>query len=265
MQTSVKKRSTGTEETSVAPFPLGVVRIGIGVLILLRTTPILAPLDVLFLRDANPLLGWPEAGFSFEWLSPDIVRSLCVLRTLGAAALTLGLWTAPAGLLVASAGFLVASQSPFGAPATLQLLYQAAALLGLSDASAVIAIRPTPARSPRSSTWLLRVFVASIYGWAGLFKLRPDWLDGRTLAALHDSGAIHGAISDWVLGTPSSRQFVAWGVALFELAAGPLLLWPRTRRPAMAAAYAFHLTLEVTAHPDFLGWGLMALLLVFFT
>lgn len=243
--------------------PLGVARVAVSALVLLRTTPLLSPLHLLFLGDASPLLGWPENGFSFAWLPPGVVGALCVLRTVGAASLMLGLWAAPAGLLVAASGLLVAAQSPFGAPATLQLLYEAAALLGLSDASAVIALRPTPPRSPRSSSSLLRVFVASVYAWAGLFKWRPDWLDGRTLAVLHDSGAIHGALADWALATPSSRAFLACGVAAFESVIGPLLVWRRTRRRALVAAFAFHLTLEVTAHPDLLGWGMMALLVCF--
>lgn len=245
------------------PLPLGTARIAIGALILLRTTPVLAPLHILFLGDATPMLGWPGHGFSFAWLAPSTIGALCVLRTTSAAALMLGLWTAPAGLLVASSGLLVAAQSPFSAPATLQLLYEAAALLGLSDASAVLALRPTSSRSPRSSYWLLRVFVVSVYAWAGLFKWRHDWLDGRTLAVLHDSGAIHGALADWILATPSSRALLACGVAFFESVAGPLLLWQRTRRWMLVAAFAFHLTLEVTAHPDFLGWGMMALLVCF--
>jgi hypothetical protein len=42
-----------------------------------------------------------------------------------------------------------------------------------------------------------------------------------------------------------------------------LLLWRRTRRVALAGAFLFHLTLELTAHPDLLGLGMMALLLCF--
>src|SRR5439155_25519812 len=72
---------------------LGVARIAIGALILARTTPILAPFHILFLGDASPMLGWPEPGFSFAWLSPGAIGALCLVRTVGAAALTLGLWT----------------------------------------------------------------------------------------------------------------------------------------------------------------------------
>jgi hypothetical protein len=56
---------------------------------------------------------------------------------------------------------------------------------------------------------------------------------------------------------------VAKAVALFELSIGPLLLWSRTRRYAIVAAYAFHAGLEIMAHPDLLGWGMMTLLLCF--
>jgi hypothetical protein len=242
---------------------LAIARIAIGALILLRTTPILSPLHILFLGDTSPMLGWPEHGFSFAWLAPGAIEALCVLRTIGAAALMLGLWAAPGGILVAASGLLVAAQSPFGAPATLQLLYESAMLLGISDASSVLALKPTARRCPRSSVWLLQAFVASVYAWAGLFKWRLDWLDGRTLAVLHDSGAIEGAFSDWLLATPSSRALVACAVAAFETIAGPLLLWRRTRRWVLVLAFAFHLALQASARPDFLGLAMMVLLVSF--
>jgi hypothetical protein len=42
-----------------------------------------------------------------------------------------------------------------------------------------------------------------------------------------------------------------------------LLLWRRTRRPAVVAALAFHAVLQVTVHPDFFGFAMAALLLAF--
>jgi hypothetical protein len=110
---------------------------------------------------------------------------------------------------------------------------------------------------------MLRWWIASIYLWAGIYKLRGDWLDGRGLDILRRPGFIEGWFADQVLASPSSRALVAKATALFELTIGPLLLWSRTRRYAIVAAYAFHLGLELTAHPDLLGWGMMCLLLCF--
>ena len=42
---------------------LGVVRVVFGVLVLLRTTPLLAGLEIPYLVGTSPLLGWPEPGW----------------------------------------------------------------------------------------------------------------------------------------------------------------------------------------------------------
>jgi hypothetical protein len=244
--------------------PLGWARAAVGALILLRTTPLLAPLDIWFLRDTLPLLGWPDAGFNAASWPPSLIAALCVLRTLAALAFMLGAWTRITGLACGACGYAIASQHPFGFFFTIHLLYQAAILLALTDSGSVFALRPQPARSPRSSYRLIWCFVASIYLWAGLYKLRPDWLDGRTLELFRRPGALQGTVADLLLGTPRSRQIIATATALFELSIGPLLLWPKTRSAALVAALLFHLGLELTAHPDFLGFGMAALLLTFF-
>ena len=243
--------------------PLGWARAAIGALILLRTTPLLAPLDIWFLRDAYPFLGWPSTAWSLAWLPGHVIQALCIARTLAAFLFALGVWTRPAGVGCAAAGYLVAAQQPFAFHFTIHLLYQSALLLGFADSGCAFALRSTPPRSPRSSYGLLRLFVVSIYAWAGLFKLRPDWLDGRTLALYQRAGGIQGSLADALLATDGARAGAATCVAAFELVIGPLLLWRRTRRFALPIAFLFHVTLEVTAHPDLLGWGMMALLLCF--
>src|SRR6185436_899510 len=110
---------------------------------------------------------------------------------------------------------------------------------------------------------LMHAFVASIYFWAGIHKFRPDWLDGRTLELFRQHGAVHGRLADLLLGTPLERMAAGTGVAVFETLLGPLLLSRRTRRFALPAAFGFQAVLELTAHPDLLGWGMAALLLSF--
>ncbi len=242
---------------------LGWIRAAIGALILLRTTPILLLFHVWCVGDTRPLLGWPDGSWDLTTLPALAIQIACIARTIAAALFMVGIGTRPAGLVCGLAGYVVMSQNPFGFFFTAHLLYQAAILLALSDAGSAFALRPTPARSPVSSYWMLRWWLASIYLWAGIYKLRADWLDGRGLDILRRPGAIEGWLADVILATSWSRAMVAKGVALFELAAGPLLLWRRTRRYALVAAYAFHLGLEIMAHPDLLGWGMMSLLLCF--
>jgi hypothetical protein len=244
--------------------PLAWTRAGIGALILLRTTPLLTPLSLWFVPDTGPLLGWPAgAAIREAALPPAMVAGLCLLRTAAALALMLGVRSEVAGIVAGVSGYVVMAQDPFSYAFTLHLLYQAAFLLALVDSATTFALRPRPACAPQTSIWLMRAWVASIYGWAGISKLRRDWVDGRTLALLHDEGTLRGPIADWLLASVGSRAAVGTMVVVAELALGPLLLWPRTRKVGVAAAFAFHAGLEVTAHPDLLGWGMMVLLLAY--
>jgi uncharacterized membrane protein YphA (DoxX/SURF4 family) len=242
--------------------PLGWARAAIGALILLRTTPLLAPLHIWFLRDTVPLLGWPHAGDALP-LPHTLVGALCVLRTTAAAMLMAGVMGRVAGLVSCFTGYAVMAQDPLGYIFTLHLLYQAALLLGISDASAIFALRPSAPRSPRSSVLMMRLWIASIYVWAGFSKMRVDWLDGRTLDLLQSEGTLRGSAADVLLQTAQSRAAVATTIAAVEVLLGPALLSHATRRPALIVAIVFHSVLELSGHPDLLGWGMLALLLCF--
>ncbi len=244
---------------------LGLMRVGIGSLILLRTTPLLASFDISWLRGASPLLGWPSGGFSLAFLSLGTIQALCVVRTLSALLFTLGVGARPAGVVCGVSGFLVAAQYPLGFFFTIHLLYQAAILLACTDAVSQLALLPAPVGKPVGGVGLIRAFVASIYVWAALFKLRGDWLDGRTLALFHYPGAISGWLGDALFSVPFLAPLVAKAVAVIELGLGPLLLWGKSRRFALLLAYGFHVVLELTAHPDMLGLAMMVLLLAFAT
>jgi vitamin K-dependent gamma-carboxylase-like protein len=255
-----------TENLAAEVRPLAWCRAAIGAVLLLRTTPLLAPLDLWFLRDAYPLLGWPDAAWKADTalaLPPSIVIALCVVRTVAAGLFLVGAWTRAAGLVAGTAGYVVMAQTPFGFIFTLHLLYQAAILLALTDSATSFALRPRAARSPATSLLVIRCWTASIYAWAGIYKLRADWLDGRALGLFHADGAIHNRLADFLLATSTSRAVVGSGVALFELVIGPLLLWKRTRTIAVIVAFAFHAGLELMARPDLLGWGMASLLLSF--
>ena len=245
--------------------PLAWSRIALGTLFLLRTTPLLVPLRLPFLIGTTPLLGWPTTSWHgqavFLGASAGTVAAACVVRTLAAFCFLVGYRTRLSGLVAGSLGYFVMFQYPFGFNATLHLLFQGTMLLALTDAGAVLALRPSSVRNPRSGKLLIRVFLASIYFWAGLCKLRHDWLDGRTLGLFHDNGIISGTLADFVLQTSWRRQLVARSIAATELCLPALLLWSRTRRWAPFVALGMHATLELAARPDLLGWEMAALLL----
>lgn len=239
-------------------------RIALGCLFLLRTTPAGLLLQLGEAQSAVPLLGWPSPGFRghvMVALPAVAVQALCIVRTLAAAAFVAGYRTRAAGLVAGAAGFAVLSQEPFAFIFTLHLLYLGTIVLALVDCDCIWAVTPARPRAPLSSLRLVRVFVASIYFWAGAYKLRPDWLDGRTLELYHRDHALSGALADFLLATAAGRAVTAWCVALTELSLVVLLLAPRTRRFAVALAFAFHAAIQLVASPDMLGLEMAALLL----
>ncbi|MFT3769100.1 MAG: HTTM domain-containing protein [Minicystis sp.] len=241
-------------------------RAALGLLFLLRTTPILAPLQIPVLRGTAPLLGWPDDrwhGSPTIPLPAALVAALCVLRTVAAIAFMLGIEAPLAGIVAGVSGYLVLVQRPFGLLFTLHLLYLGVILLALTDCSSVLSPRPRPARAPASGILLIRLFVASVYAWAAIGKLRHDWFDGHTLEVLLRQRWLSGRIAEVLLATPDRRVAAAWAVALGEFALGPLLLWRRTRLVGLAVALAFHLGIEVIGHADLLGYEMMALLICF--
>jgi hypothetical protein len=240
---------------------LGWARAAIGTLILLRTTPLLARFDLPFLRSASPLLGWPDGRWTVAWLPSVVVALLCIVRTASAVCFSIGYRVRVAGLLCGLSGLVILIDDPFQFVFTVVQLYLAAIVLSLTDAGGAFALFPVPVRYPGSSRWLIRIFLASIYFWAGLYKLRADWLDGRTLELLQRSGALTGRLIAVTMHSELPRRVAAWGVVGLELSLGPALLLRQTRRWALLGALAFHGLLQLTAYPDFLGFGMCALLL----
>ena len=236
---------------------LGWARAAIGTLILLRTTPLLAPFDFPFLRSASPLLGWPDGRWTVAWLPSAAVALLCILRTACAFCFAIGYRMRVAGLVCGLSGLAILIDDPFQFFFTVFQLYLAAIVLSLTDAGGAFALFPTPVRFPDSSRWLVRVFLASVYFWAGLYKLRADWLDGRTLELLQEAGAL----TTRFMHSEPQRRMAAWLVVAFELSLAPALLVRLTRRMALLTAFGFHAVLQLTASPDFLGFGMCALLM----
>jgi hypothetical protein len=244
---------------------LGRARVAVGAIFLLRTTGLLAPLHISFLGDASPFLGWPDGSIHFApsvpVLSAALVRVLCVVRTVAALAFTLGVAARPAGIIAGILGYLTVLQDPGRLNTTEHVLFLGTILLALTDATSACALRPSPSRSPRSSVMLMRVWIASIYLWAGVAKLRLDWIDGRTLGLFLHDGVLRPRLGAILLATPMQRAAIASAVVLAELTIACLLLWPRARRHGFYAALALHGSFEVVASPDLFGWTMAALLL----
>ena len=246
---------------------LGRARVALGAVFLLRTTPLLAAFHIPFLADTIPLLGWPDGHAHFMPFIPALpdalLAALCIARTLAAVAFMIGVRARVAGLLAGGLGYLTVLQDPARFFTTHHVIFLGTMLLACTDAVSACALRPGRPRSPASSAWLIRAWLASIYVWAAIAKLRPDWFDGRTFSLLAREGQFRPFVASTLLATDTRRCVIAWCVVATELALAPLVLIPRTRRAGLVLAIAFHLGLEWAASPDLFGWAMIALLLAF--
>jgi hypothetical protein len=246
---------------------LGVARILFGTLVLLRTTPVLAPLHVPYLGSTFPLLGWPTTAWHVAaWglaLPAGVVAALCIARTVAILLFVVGIHARASGVGAGVLAWIVLAQDATGYINTFNLLFLGLIVLGVSGAGSAWALRVEPEIDPRSGLALTRAFVVSVYAWSGLAKLNSPWLCGEVLEHLRASGMVRGPLSDALLSSTTGCAVAACSIAATELAMGPLLLWPRTRRAAVFAALAFHSILQVTVRPDFFGFAMAVLLLAF--
>jgi len=248
---------------------LGIVRILVGAIFLIRSTPLIYLFPGLVANHGGPLLGWPSSPFRiglFGIVLPLIVvKALVIVRGLAALFFMMGVRARWAGIVAALSAYLVYSQEPFAFIFTLHVLYASTLILACTDATAIHAIRPEPVRSPRSSVALVRAFVVSIYAWGAIAKLRPSWLSGRTLYLLYGDRILAGRLADLTLSSVPRARASAIAVIVLEAMLGPLLLMRRTRVIGLVLACGMHAAFEVTAHPDVFGWVMVALLLSFWS
>jgi hypothetical protein len=191
------------------------------------------------------------------------LAALCIARTLAAVAFAIGWRARAAGFIAGGLGYLTVLQDPARFYTTHHVIFLGTLLLASTDAVASCAVSPAPRRSPSSSVALIRAWVASIYLWAAVAKLRPDWLDGRTFVLLAREGLFRPSVAAALLAAEPVRAFVARGTVATEAILPLLLLFRRSRRAGLVMAIIFHLGLEWAASPDLLGWAMIALLLVF--
>ena len=240
---------------------LAIVRIAVGALFLLRTTPlaILVPPYARF-----PFLGWPETGWKMSALGPTLPAwvciALCLVRTIAALLFTIGFRARAAGMTTAVTGYALLVNDAMAYTNTLHLIHAAVLILALTDSSVAFAVSPAPAVSPTSSVWLVRALPISVYVFSGFAKLNAQWLSGKTLASLVDQSIVSTPLPAMIV---RHARTASIGMAAFELALPVLLLVPISRRVALWLAAAFHLSLQLTVHPDIFGMMMIVLLIAF--
>ncbi|WP_428269385.1 HTTM domain-containing protein [Haliangium sp.] len=119
--------------------------------------------------------------------------------------------------------------------------------------------------APRWCLWTIRLQVGLVYFFAGVAKLKGDWLwDAQPLAtwlATHSDLPMVGPL----LAERWTAYAASWFGAIFDLTVVGWLLWPRSRPFAFATVIAFHV---ITARLFYLGmfpWIMIGNALIFFS
>jgi hypothetical protein len=110
---------------------------------------------------------------------------------------------------------------------------------------------------------MVRLWVASIYVWAGIAKLHGEWLSGRVLATLVDGDIVRGPVAEAMLSTARQRAVAAPVIALGEVLLGAALLARATRRAGLVAALVVHAAFQAALAPDVFTAVMATLLLTF--
>lgn len=119
-----------------------------------------------------------------------------------------------------------------------------------------------PRTVPWWSIWILRAQMEVMLIYAGLVKINADWLRleplGMWLARRSDAPLIGPLLEqDWVVAVAS------YGVIAIHIVGAPLLLFRRTRIPAIIVYFAFHLSNHFMFTIGIFPWLTMAATLLF--
>jgi len=94
---------------------------------------------------------------------------------------------------------------------------------------------------PRWTLALLRFQVACVYLFAGIAKLRSDWLVHALPLRIWLPGSADAPLVGPLLVHPDAALVISWAGALFDLTIPLWLSWRRSRPLALVAVLAFHL------------------------
>lgn len=237
-------------------------RIVVGVTILIRSTPLVASLHHPLLDVPPTLLGWPDEGWHVPLgpaLPSDVLRVLCVLRTIFAALFVLGVRPRVSGIGVGAIGLVVALDDVFASSHTFRLLYGSAIVLATTDCASTWALRSEPVVDVDGSAWTVRWWLVSIYAWAAIAKLNAGWLSGQALALDVRDGVLNAwparAIAD-----PNARVACAGSVVAIEIGLALALTSTRLRRAAVVVAALAQCVFELAVSPDLFGLIIAVLL-----
>lgn len=119
--------------------------------------------------------------------------------------------------------------------------------------------------APRWCLWLVRAQIGLVYVFAGVAKLKGDWLWNAQPLSIwlptHTDLPVVGPL----LAEPWVAYAGSWFGAAFDLTIVAWLLWPRTRLYAFAMVVAFHVATAELFYLGMFPWIMIGNALIFFS
>jgi hypothetical protein len=247
--------------------PLGVIRILVGVVFVIRCSPLVRAFSPWVFYREGPLWGWPDgsARVSLLGLVPPagLVGALAIVRIVAGVAFTCGVRARTAGIVAAFSGWFLLASEPLSFIHTVHALHLSVLFIALGDGPSELALRPDARTCKATSLGLLRAHIIAIYAFAATAKFDSTWLSGETLHTLARYGGAMGPLGPIAFATLDRARACAWAALALETALPVLLSMRRWRRVGACVALAMHVGFEVTVRPDVLGLLACALLLAF--
>jgi hypothetical protein len=265
---------------TIGPDVYALLRIGLAVLVLLRTSDVTRGLldldhhhwvrgleydpraeDVASPGLWSPLLeGLPDPGSTITMVS-------VVARTALAGLLLFGVVPRLSAAGLAVVGFSLMALDRYRFLHHLHLLWLSCAWLALAPSGERLSVvrlfgRRGRARVERWPLQLVRAHVMAVYAASGIAKLDGSWLSGRTLAELGEAGFVSGPLWE-ATGGARAASVTAPVICGLELALPLLLAWRRTRLGAVVVATALHATIDASMMVSTFGATMVLLLASF--
>ena len=255
---------------------LGIVRLLVGAITLVHLQPfVTAALSGDTYQDHfhHAYIRWypelPEAGYA----------CLLVIGSLAAVAMSIGLWSQVATKVsfgVVAYNLFLSTTHMHNNRAYLVIVL---ALLAMAPSGRALsvdvwwrtrrALAPLDPTAPAWPLWLLRFECATVYGASGISKLLDrDWFGGTVTwgrlveqEAVIRASVLPGAVADLLLDR-SFHTVAAKLIIATELFIAGGLWWRGTRRFALMAAVAFHVTIQLTTDVEIFSYLGLAVLFV---